>query len=267
MFNWSKKTKRFFNRYRIFIALTAITAIFAASFVILFMILQTRVEINTPPSVKSHQGLCREGCEQEALRPSDVLTDAKKVRDKIDLDFKKSVDFQRSLVRVLKHEGGYVSDPDDPGGETKFGVSKRSYPNLDIKNLTLNDISAIYYRDFWHKASLEDVAKEELQHKLLDMVVQFGVEGGLRIWRKALKEELEDTGQNIDLNDASIEKLIELTNKADPLHMMIELRIAMMSHYLSVTKKNPKMRKYLHGWLTRAHDDDGKLLSVQSQKS
>jgi lysozyme family protein len=46
-------------------------------------------------------------------------------------------------------EGGLVNNPSDPGGVTKYGISKRSYPNLDIPNLTFDQAQAIYYRDYW----------------------------------------------------------------------------------------------------------------------
>ena len=42
------------------------------------------------------------------------------------------VTFEEIIEVVLEHEGGYVNDPKDPGGETKYGVSKRAYPNEDI---------------------------------------------------------------------------------------------------------------------------------------
>ena len=44
--------------------------------------------------------------------------------------------FDDIIEVVLEHEGGYVNDPDDPGGETNFGVAKRSHPDVDIANLT-----------------------------------------------------------------------------------------------------------------------------------
>ena len=44
--------------------------------------------------------------------------------------------FSEAIEIVLKHEGGYVNDPDEPGGETKYGISKRSFPKYYIKNLT-----------------------------------------------------------------------------------------------------------------------------------
>jgi lysozyme family protein len=58
-------------------------------------------------------------------------------------------DFDRALPIVLRFEGGYVDHPSDPGGETKFGISKRSYPHLDIKALTKEQAGDIYHRDYW----------------------------------------------------------------------------------------------------------------------
>ena len=46
------------------------------------------------------------------------------------------MNFPESIERILSHEGGYVHDARDPGGETQWGISKRSYPGVDIKALT-----------------------------------------------------------------------------------------------------------------------------------
>ena len=56
--------------------------------------------------------------------------------------------FADALDLVLRHEGGYVNSPKDPGGETNFGISKKSYPYLDIKKLTKTDASVVcrYHR-------------------------------------------------------------------------------------------------------------------------
>jgi len=59
------------------------------------------------------------------------------------------VSFEDAVNVILDIEGGYVNDPNDPGGETKFGISKRAYPNLDIANLTIGRAKLIYYRDYW----------------------------------------------------------------------------------------------------------------------
>ena len=66
-------------------------------------------------------------------------------------------DFDKALKFVLKWEGGYSNDPRDPGGETKYGISKRSYPNEDIKNMTLARAKEIYYQNYWLKTGCDDL--------------------------------------------------------------------------------------------------------------
>jgi len=52
--------------------------------------------------------------------------------------------FEPAFEFMLPHEGGYADDPNDRGGQTKFGISKRQYPNEDIRNFTLDEAKAIY---------------------------------------------------------------------------------------------------------------------------
>lgn len=65
--------------------------------------------------------------------------------------------FDQCVEIVLKHEGGYVNDPNDPGGETRFGISKRAYPEENILNLTIEGAKAIYSRDYWHVMCCNDL--------------------------------------------------------------------------------------------------------------
>lgn len=57
--------------------------------------------------------------------------------------------FLQAFTAIVGEEGGYSADPLDPGGETKYGITKREYPNLDIAQLTLAQAQAIYQRDYW----------------------------------------------------------------------------------------------------------------------
>lgn len=54
-------------------------------------------------------------------------------------------------------DGGYVNNPSDSGGETKYGISKRAYPNLDIAALTEDDAKATYQRDYWDANHCDDM--------------------------------------------------------------------------------------------------------------
>lgn len=83
------------------------------------------------------------------------------------------MNFDKAFERLIGHEGGYVNDPRDPGGETKFGISKRSYPAEDIKTLTLERAKAIYRRDFWGLAGC-DAVPDAMKFDLFDMAVNSG---------------------------------------------------------------------------------------------
>jgi lysozyme family protein len=59
--------------------------------------------------------------------------------------------FDIGLAFVLAEEGGYVNHPNDPGGETNFGISKRKFPDVDIKSLTRDGAAAIYRARYWNE--------------------------------------------------------------------------------------------------------------------
>lgn len=95
--------------------------------------------------------------------------------------------FDQAFAAVLGHEGGYVCHPADPGGETKFGISKRAHPNLDIKALTVDDAKAIYRRDYWGPAGCEAVPECVRLH-LFDAAVNSGVKGAVKMLQRAVGE-------------------------------------------------------------------------------
>lgn len=95
------------------------------------------------------------------------------------------MDFQTAIERVLGHEGGYVNDPKDPGGETQWGISKRSYPHLDIKVLTRDDAKLLYERDFW-RPCVSTVTDGALQFQLMDAAVNHGMGNAVRFLQRAV---------------------------------------------------------------------------------
>lgn len=81
--------------------------------------------------------------------------------------------YLNSINFVLKYEGGYVNDPHDPGGETNMGISKRAYPDLDIKSLTKAKALIIYRKDYWDKVQ-GDYLPAGLDLVALDAAVNSG---------------------------------------------------------------------------------------------
>lgn len=93
--------------------------------------------------------------------------------------------FDQVFDKLISHEGGYVFNPHDPGGETKFGISKRSYPHLDIHSLTLADAKTIYKRDFWDRAQC-DKLHPDLAFDLFDGAVNSGIGQAIRWLQRAV---------------------------------------------------------------------------------
>lgn len=96
--------------------------------------------------------------------------------------------YDEAFEALIGHEGGYVDHPDDPGGETKFGLTKRSYPYLDIPNVTLQQAKDIYYNDFWHKAKCP-LMPERLRFDVFDTAVNAGPSVAIKLVQRAVGEE------------------------------------------------------------------------------
>jgi hypothetical protein len=64
--------------------------------------------------------------------------------------------FDKAFEFTVGLEGGYSNDPNDPGGETKYGISKRFNPEVDVKNLTLEQAKDIYRRKYWLPAGCDE---------------------------------------------------------------------------------------------------------------
>ncbi|NCV50524.1 MAG: hypothetical protein EBW46_12665 [Rhodobacterales bacterium] len=96
--------------------------------------------------------------------------------------------FETIISQVIEHEGGYVNDPNDRGGETNFGIAKRWFPELDIKNLTKHQAIDIYYHSYW-KPSKADQLPEDLKATYFDMCVNMGQSQAVKVLQKAINSK------------------------------------------------------------------------------
>jgi lysozyme family protein len=153
--------------------------------------------------------------------------------------------FEDAVALVLKHEGGYVNDPDDPGGETMMGISKKAYPYLNIKELTEQDVKDIYYKDYWLKAKC-DRLPQELQVIFFDMVVNMGKSRAVKILQKAIcakgKKIAIDGGIGPKTIQASLKSGVELER----------IRSYRVKYYADLVNRKPTLEKYWYGWYRRA---------------
>ena len=98
--------------------------------------------------------------------------------------------FDAAFKALIDHEGGYVNHPKDPGGETRFGITKRSYPHLNIRDLTLDDARAIYRRDFWDRLQC-DALPLAARFQVFDAAVNSGPGNAAR-WLQAAAGVAQD---------------------------------------------------------------------------
>lgn len=128
--------------------------------------------------------------------------------------------FQIACKFVLDHEGGYSVDPNDPGGETNFGISKRYHPDVDIKNLTQMDAARIYFDEYWMK--LADTLPFPLDIAVMDSSVNPGI----------------GATQTFLADSPSFDKLLMRREK----------------YYIDKIIDNPVKLRYFFGWTQRIMD-------------
>jgi len=153
--------------------------------------------------------------------------------------------FGKAIGTVLEHEGGYTFDPNDPGGETKWGISRKAYPSLDIKNLTLEQAKAIYKRDYWIYGRIQD---QDVATKIFDMAVNLGPPAAHRLLQTALLA----LGETVAVDGVFGPQTLAATNRANSEQLLQELRAQAAVYYADTVLNNPAEQKFLLGWMRRA---------------
>ena len=158
------------------------------------------------------------------------------------------MNFDTAFDRLMGHEGGYVNDPADPGGETNYGISKRSYPTLDITNLTQAQAIEIYRRDFWDK-TWNDIDSQELATALLDASVNMGRMAAVKLLQQAVNHAYHH--EMLAVDGVFGRKTLAAVNEASE-DVLREFRASRSLFYIDLAWVNPTMKKFLPAWIRRA---------------
>ena len=155
------------------------------------------------------------------------------------------MEFNDVIDKVLEHEGGYVNDPNDLGGETKYGITKRFYPDVDIKSLTKEDAKDIYKRDYWDKNKIDDLP-DNLKHIFFDMCVNQGRGTAVRVLQRAINSK----GGNLTVDGGFGSGTSFALAKYTP--EVARVRCYRLKHYYDLVNKKPEQERFLFGWYRRA---------------
>lgn len=187
-------------------------------------------------------------------------------------------DFEKAFAITSAHEGGYVFDKDDAGGETYRGIARRYNPSwkgwriideiktdnpanlskaLDNNSDLQIHVAKFYKRAYWDKFWGDSVPEQDIANELFDTSVNMGVRRAVRF--------LQEGVNLLNRNQKNYDDIIEDgyfgrgTLKAMQQYLAIDSTKTLLKvmntlqgmHYIEYMRRNPKQEKYARGWLKR----------------
>lgn len=146
-----------------------------------------------------------------------------------------------ALAWIIKAEGGYNNDANDLGGETKYGISKRQYPELDIAGLTIEAAQDIYRRDYWHAHQL-DALPPPAALWVFDSLVNHTPGSAIKILQRSVGARPDGL-----LGPRTIART-QGAEQRPLIHEMAERRLDL---YQTIFNYTPTSAKFLRGWRLR----------------
>lgn len=147
-------------------------------------------------------------------------------------------------TKAEKRMVGYVNDPQDRGGLTKYGIAKNANPKVDVQNLNLAGAMAIYYQNYWIASKCH-----QLTHPItvvhFDVAVNHGVGRAAQFLQGAV-------GVNVD--GAIGPKTLSAVDCIHPATVIERISAIRAARYNAIVKNDPTQAKFLNGWLRRNNE-------------
>ena len=128
--------------------------------------------------------------------------------------------FDTCLSMLLKHEGGYVNHPKDPGGMTNLGVTKRTYDEFHgtdideegMRNLKKSDVEPIYRSNYWNRCRCQDLPSG-VDWAVFDFAVNSGTGRAAKALQKALEAEQDGSIGPLTLMKVKDHEVVNIINR------------------------------------------------------
>lgn len=156
---------------------------------------------------------------------------------------------KETINRTIEIEGGFQNDKTDRGNYTptkelkgtKYGISARAYPELDIENLTKSEAFEIYERDYWAKV-IHDVYPDEIKPMMFDMAVNHGVFGANKILQRSVGVKDDGVVGNITLR--------AVKQRANLNLLACERNL----YFATIVSNRISQAKFIKGWVSRTKE-------------
>lgn len=174
--------------------------------------------------------------------------------------------FDDYFNEVLVHEGGYVNDPADRGGETNYGITaataRAAGYNGSMKDIPIEKVKDIYRKEYWLKIKGPELSRlhPDITSELFKAAVNCGVTRASKWFQRTTNLFIKDSNELIAVDGVIGPKTIAAFDKASEfeLHTNAESYIIndaflhyVGGHYIGLAERNPSQKKFIKGWLNR----------------
>lgn len=153
--------------------------------------------------------------------------------------------FNDAIVKTLAREGGatFTDAASDKGGATKYGISQKAYPSLDIRNLTEQQARDIYKRDYWDRTGGDTIKSQLVAENIFDTAVNMGVRTASKLAQLCIDFSPADgvLGSNS----------VDAINAADEHQFLAAYTISKIARYAYICNQDKSQSKFLLGWINR----------------
>ena len=179
-----------------------------------------------------------------------------KYHSKEEFDYINNGKFESIIDKNLEHEGGYVNDKNDRGGETKYGITKPFMEEYKyalpggkakpIKDLTVED-AKLLYKAMWDRYNLGYIRDKDLAYVMYDYMINSYAGTAA----KRIQEILNTRGAALKVDGQIGEKTLNAIHSSDTKWLIDVILKNRQYYHQQDVYKNPKQVKYYAGWMNR----------------
>jgi lysozyme family protein len=159
--------------------------------------------------------------------------------------------FEKVVPFINVIEGGHSEGIDDFGGETKYGISKREFPQIDIPSLTFPQACAILEENYWRKYRIYEIENQQVANQVFLLLINMNPLKAGRIIQKAINA-CGSCLVNIKIDGVLGSKSIWAINLLNSDWLMDRIRVEECRYYLQFADENVSQQGKLRGWIRRA---------------
>jgi lysozyme family protein len=185
--------------------------------------------------------------------------------------------FDISFEKTMKFEGGYSNNPNDSGGETYKGISRKNFPSWEgwniidsikpkkitvssLKGKNIDDMVKVFYKEkFWDKIKGDGIINQLFANILFDSIVNMGIQRPVKFLQASLNEldstnKLSEDGIYGDKTYNTLLKYLDSNEDEKLNQLIIKFNERRKAFYQKIVNNNPSQKVFLKGWLKRVEE-------------